>query len=90
MPKFDFICYNKPSIYAYPPAFEEKKEEFDKVETAVLSITAKQKNLNAKRKENKMLIENDSSNLKNRKECCDEPMDTSEKEKIDTEKYLIK
>merc|ERR1712113_877896 len=45
----------KPSTYGYPPALEEKKkEDKEKVATAVLSITAKQKKKEAeKRKENK-------------------------------------
>merc|ERR1712029_1230233 len=45
----------KPSTYGYPPALEEKKkEDKEKVATAVLSITAKQKKKDAeKRKENK-------------------------------------
>lgn len=56
MPKFDFICNTKASTYAYPPAFEEKKEELDKVETAVLSITAKKKTASAKRREKEAKI----------------------------------
>merc|ERR1711868_250898 len=45
----------KPSTYGYPPALEEKKkEDKEKVTTAVLSITNKQKKKDAeKRKENK-------------------------------------
>ncbi len=43
----EFYSAAKPSLFAYPPAVEEKKERTsEKVETAVLSITAK-----AKRKE---------------------------------------
>lgn len=44
MPKLEFRSNAKPSMFAYPPPLEEKKEkQAEKVETAVLSITAKQK-----------------------------------------------
>lgn len=43
MPKLEFLSLSKPSAFAYPPLMEEKKKEGagEKVETAVLSITAK-------------------------------------------------
>ena len=48
MPKVEFKSSAKPSLFAYVPALEEKKDKNkEKVETAVLSITAKQQ----KRKE---------------------------------------
>lgn len=48
MPKVEFKSNAKPSVFAYPPPLEEKKDRNkEKVETAVLSITAKQQ----KRKE---------------------------------------
>jgi 26S proteasome regulatory subunit N2 len=44
MPKMEFRSNAKPSMFAYPPALEEKKkEESEKVETAVLSITNKKR-----------------------------------------------
>lgn len=44
MPKTEFRSNAKASMFAYPPALEEKKkEETEKVETAVLSITNKKK-----------------------------------------------
>uniref|UniRef100_A0A7E4VWK0 RPN2_C domain-containing protein n=2 Tax=Panagrellus redivivus TaxID=6233 RepID=A0A7E4VWK0_PANRE len=44
MPNVEFKCNVKPSLFAYPPPLEEKKkEETEKVETAVLSITNKKK-----------------------------------------------
>uniref|UniRef100_A0AC34GYE8 26S proteasome regulatory subunit RPN2 C-terminal domain-containing protein n=1 Tax=Panagrolaimus sp. ES5 TaxID=591445 RepID=A0AC34GYE8_9BILA len=44
MPKIEFRCNAKPSLFAYPPPLEEKKkEEAEKVESAVLSITNKKK-----------------------------------------------
>ena len=40
-----------PSVFAYPPALVDKKEEKkEKVETAVLSITAKQKKRDLEKK----------------------------------------
>jgi 26S proteasome regulatory subunit N2 len=48
MPRIEFKSSARPSVFAYPPPLEEKKDKSkEKVETAVLSITAKQ----AKRKE---------------------------------------
>lgn len=42
MPKLDLKSNAKPSVYAYPPPLEEKKrEEREKVTTAVLSIAAR-------------------------------------------------
>jgi hypothetical protein len=44
MPTIDYLSNAPPSIFAYPPALVDKKEEKKKkVETAVLSITAIQK-----------------------------------------------
>lgn len=44
MPKTEFRCNAKPSLFAYPPALEEKKaENQEKIQTAVLSITNKKK-----------------------------------------------
>jgi 26S proteasome regulatory subunit N2 len=44
MPKIEFRCNSKPSLFAYPPPLEEKKKESaGKVETAVLSIANKKK-----------------------------------------------
>ena len=44
MPKIEFRSNAKPSTYAYPAPLEEKKgRELEKVETAVLSTTAKAK-----------------------------------------------
>ena len=51
MPKVELKSSAKPSMFAYPPNLEEKKKEIkDKVETAVLSITAKQKKKEAEKK----------------------------------------
>ena len=54
MPKLEFQSNAKPSTFAYPPPLEDKKEKSkEKVETAVLSITAKQKKKDDKKKEDK-------------------------------------
>uniref|UniRef100_A0A915D272 26S proteasome regulatory subunit RPN2 C-terminal domain-containing protein n=1 Tax=Ditylenchus dipsaci TaxID=166011 RepID=A0A915D272_9BILA len=51
MPRMEFRCNAKPSLFAYPPPLEEKKkEEHEKIETVVLSITNK-KISNKKKKE---------------------------------------
>merc|ERR1712025_642073 len=50
MPVLQYRSNAKPSMYAYPPALEEKtKEKGEKVATAVLSITAKQKKKDAEK-----------------------------------------
>jgi len=52
MPKIEFRSNAKPSVYAYPePLQPPKKEEKEKVSTAILSITAKAKA--RQKKENK-------------------------------------
>ena len=51
MPNIDYISNAPPSVFAYPPALVDKKEEKkEKVETAVLSITAKQKKRDLEKK----------------------------------------
>jgi len=51
MPNMDYISNAPPSVFAYPPALVDKKEEKkEKVETAVLSITAKQKKRDLEKK----------------------------------------
>jgi len=59
MPKIELKSNGKPSLYAYPPPLEEKtKQTKEKVETAVLSITAKHKRKEAeKKKEEKMDVD---------------------------------
>lgn len=52
MPKCELRSNAKPSTFAYPPPLEEKKDKArEKVETAVLSITAKQKKKEAEKKD---------------------------------------
>lgn len=54
MPKLEFKSNAKPSLYAYPAPLEEKKrEEREKVTTAVLSIAARQRR---KHKDDKMEV----------------------------------
>ncbi|KAJ1373020.1 hypothetical protein KIN20_035346 [Parelaphostrongylus tenuis] len=56
MPKIEFKCNARASLFAYPPPLEsKKKEEHEKVETAVLSITHKKKM--AKKGEEKMEVD---------------------------------
>ena len=55
----EFKSNAKPSVFAYPPMLEEKKDKNkEKVETAVLSITAKQQRRKGaeKRREEKMEV----------------------------------
>ncbi|WKY06338.1 hypothetical protein Q1695_006496 [Nippostrongylus brasiliensis] len=56
MPKMEFKSNARASLFAYPPALEsKKKEEHEKVETAVLSITHKKKPV--KKGEEKMEVD---------------------------------
>jgi 26S proteasome regulatory subunit N2 len=58
MPKVEMRSNAKPSTFAYPPNLEEKKEkQKDKVETAILSITAKQKKKEAEKKKDEEKME---------------------------------
>ena len=58
MPKVEFKSNSKPSTFAYPPNLEEKKDKAkEKVETAVLSITAKQKKKDAEKKKEEEKME---------------------------------
>lgn len=52
MPKLEFRSNARPSMFAYPPPLEEKKrEEREKVTTAVLSIAARARRREAGRLE---------------------------------------
>ena len=58
MPKIEFKSNAKPSTFAYPANLEEKKDKAkEKVETAVLSITAKQKKKEAEKKKEEEKME---------------------------------
>lgn len=51
MPSLEYVSNAPPSAFAYPPPLVDKKEEKkEKVETAVLSITAKQKKRDLEKK----------------------------------------
>merc|ERR1712226_1425508 len=89
----------KPAVYGYPPALEEKKKEAgEKVATAVLSITAKQKRKEKeaeKKKEkesNKMEVDENVKSEKDKKEEKSEDKDKKDEkdEKKDAEKEVKK
>ncbi|KAL6737127.1 hypothetical protein Aduo_010798 [Ancylostoma duodenale] len=64
MPKIEFKCNARASLFAYPPPLEsKKKEEHEKVETAVLSITHKKK-VAKKGVEEKMEVDEDAKTAK--------------------------
>lgn len=89
MPVVQFKSNAKPSMFGYPPNLEEKKkEDKEKVTTAVLSITNKQKKKEAEKKkgkdgsgEEKMDVDTEKKEEKKEKMEVDE-----EKEKKDDEK----
>merc|ERR1712055_153357 len=77
MPVVQFKSNAKPSTYGYTPALEEKKkEDKEKVTTAVLSITAKQKKKNAEKGkkdgEEKMDVDTEKKDDKKEKMEVDE------------------
>ncbi|CAF3455705.1 unnamed protein product [Rotaria sp. Silwood1] len=85
MPNVDYISNAPPSVFAYPPALVDKKEEKkEKVETAVLSITAKQKKRDLEKKGEKTdettAMETDSEEKKPTTSIDD---DTKSKKDID-------
>lgn len=65
MPKMEFRCSAKPSTFAYPAPLEEKKrEDREKVATAVLSIAARAKRKESERKDTKMEVDEDKDDKK--------------------------
>jgi len=85
MPKMQFCSNAKPSVYAYPEALQPpKKEEKEKVSTAILSITAKAKARAKKTTSDEAMDVDDKSEEK--KEANSEK---SEKE-IESEKTMEK
>merc|ERR550539_1010842 len=87
MPVAQFKSSAKPSMYGYTPNIEEKKkEDKEKVATAVLSITAKQKKkLGKKEGEEKMEVDTEKKDDKKEKMEVDEEK-TKDSEKKDEEK----
>ena len=85
MPVAQFKSSAKPSTYGYTPNIEEKKkEDKEKVATAVLSITAKQKKKNAEKGkkdgEEKMDVDTEKKDDKKEKMEVDEKKEEEKKE----------
>merc|ERR1712010_197786 len=85
MPVAQFKSSAKPSMYGYTPNIEEKKkEDKEKVATAVLSITAKQKKKNAEKGkkdgEEKMDVDTEKKEDKKEKMEVDEKKDEEKKD----------
>ncbi|XP_057301114.1 26S proteasome non-ATPase regulatory subunit 1-like [Hydractinia symbiolongicarpus] len=76
MPKIEFCSNAKPSVYAYPELLQPpKKEEKEKVSTAILSITAKAKARQKKANQEEAMEVDDKADKK------DEAMETTKSEK---------
>ncbi|KAH9523483.1 26S proteasome non-ATPase regulatory subunit 1 [Bulinus truncatus] len=91
MPKIEFRSNAKPSTFAYPPVLEEKKDKAkEKVETAVLSITAKQKKKDLeKRKDSQSTIESmevDETSTSSKKEAAAKDKKDKKKEASTSDK----
>jgi len=87
MPKVEFKSSARPSMFAYPPVLEEKKDKIkEKVETAVLSTTAKQKKKDAEKKkdadatESAMEVDDSKSASKENLKKADDKDKTEKKE----------
>jgi len=86
MPKIQFRSNAKPSMYAYPePLQPPKKEEKEKVSTAVLSITAKKAKQKKEAKDDDAM-EVDDTKSTSKKEEKNEANKTSEKDVDESEK----
>lgn len=86
MPKMEFRCNAKPSTFAYPAPLEEKKrEDREKVATAVLSIAARAKRKEADRKEMKMEVDDEKEDKKEKKEEKEEKKKKEEEVKKEPE-----
>lgn len=74
MPVIAFRSNAKPSTYGYPaPLEEKKKEDKEKVATAVLSITAKQKKKDAEKRkdsDNKMEVDDEKKDVEKEKDSA--------------------
>lgn len=91
MPKLELKSNAKPSLYAYPAALEEKKrEEREKVTTAVLSIAARQRRREHERKhrDEKMEVDEDKDDKKEDKDkkTAEKKEDKDDKKKDEKEK----
>ncbi|KAL4219945.1 26S proteasome non-ATPase regulatory subunit 1 [Mactra antiquata] len=88
MPKVEMKSNAKPSTFAYPPNLEEKKEnKKDKVETAILSITAKQKKKEADKKKDEEKMEVDEkADESTEKKAAEKEKEEKEKEAAEKEK----
>lgn len=77
MPKMEFRCNAKPSTFAYPAPLEEKKrEDREKVATAVLSIAARAKRKESERKEIKMDVDEEKDKKEEKEEKKKKEEDT--------------
>lgn len=85
MPKLEIRSNAKPSTFAYPPPLEEKKrEEREKVTTAVLSIAARaRRRVTARMESSKMEVDEDT---KKEEEKEKEKKEKEEKEKKEEKK----
>lgn len=83
MPKIEYKSAARPSLYAYPAPLEEKKrEEREKVTTAVLSIAARQKRREGeKKKDDKMEVDEEVKEDETKKVAADKKEKKSKDEK---------
>ncbi|KAK9512932.1 hypothetical protein O3M35_001237 [Rhynocoris fuscipes] len=85
MPKLEIKSNAKPSVFAYPPPLEEKKrEEREKVTTAVLSIAARARRRGTAKSDTKMDVDEERKEEEEKKEK--EKKEKEKEEKKDEKK----
>lgn len=88
MPKLEYKSSAKPSLYAYPAPLEEKKrEEREKVTTAVLSIAARQRRRDHEKKhrDEKMEVDEDKDDKKTEEKKDEKKAEEKDKKKDEKE-----
>jgi len=87
MPKIQFRSNAKPSVYAYPELLQPpKKEEKEKVSTAILSITAKKSKQKKDAKDDAMEVDDAKTTNKEEKNEASKEKDVDETEKVEDKK----
>ncbi|XP_060523239.1 26S proteasome non-ATPase regulatory subunit 1 [Cylas formicarius] len=88
MPKLEIKSNAKPSLYAYPAPMEEKKrEEREKVQTAVLSIAARlrRRDYERKHRDEKMEVDDDKDEKKEKAATSADKKEEKEEKKKEPE-----
>lgn len=81
IPKFDINCHSKPSFFDYPPKVKEDTQQvYEKVESAILSTTAKAK---ARAKKSQKAQKEDEMEIDEKPESKKDSKKVDDKEKVE-------